>query len=416
MMWLLIDGDLLRKIPKTIYFVAALIIISGIVAYKNGFIKFLLCDLALESCSELYIFSKYCNCYAPEEKTTEERRLNVIVKKAKRSNKILITSLPRSGSSFLGEIFNRQNDVFYFYEPLQVLNALSKITTLYNYKHEAINLLSKFSNCNFEEYQDYFDFLSYPELTNPHFRLMSRVLSKPPFCAYQVHPNSTEEEYRKNCIKINVKVLREHCKSKQFFVIKELLHRIPGVYSQKQFSNYVSLIRDPRAIIWSMMKNKWVEEKGYFASSEEEAIKKVCHIFRSNYFSIINNKNYNADKLLILRYEDLVRKPKKMIRVLFQATNTSIEQGTLAWAEENTHGKSKRNSSSFSVLMRNASYSLSSWRENLKLSSVIEIQDKCGDVMEELGYVLYTSKSDLRDLSISSFVSTGRLKKNILFS
>ncbi|XP_012559578.1 carbohydrate sulfotransferase 1 [Hydra vulgaris] len=413
------DNKFLRKntvFVLIICFILILIILSGLVAHIGG-MAFLVCELTYGRCSELSTLSKYCSCRVTEkEKTKEEKKDFILFKPEEKNQKqeyekrtILITSLPRSGSSFLGEIFNRQKDVFYFYEPLQPLNALSQLISSYNYEKEAVTLLSNFFVCNFEGYQDYFNFLSFPELSNPHFRLMSRVLSMQPFCAKRVLPNSTVEEYTKYCVNINVKLLRKSCNTKSTFVIKELLHRLPSDVSKIEFSNYISLIRDPRAIVWSMKKNKWVENKGYFASTEYEAIEKVCRIFRNNYFSMLNNNRLN--KLVILRYEDLVKYPKTTLKDLFQVTKTFFYRNiddTVEWVNVNTHGKSETGSSSFSVLMKNASYSLNSWRENLSFGSVLEIQNKCGDVMQQLGYVLYTSSKDLRDFSKTSVV---RVKK-----
>ena len=41
--------------------------------------------------------------------------------------KIVIYSVPRSGSSFLGEMLNRRDDVFYMYEPLHTLKTFERL-------------------------------------------------------------------------------------------------------------------------------------------------------------------------------------------------------------------------------------------------------------------------------------------------
>ena len=82
---------------------------------------------------------------------------------SKRVN-VIIVSEPRSGSSFLGQIFNQHPNVFYLFEPLRAVTVVTN-EDLYlnlpseNYNRLALKLLFEILNCRFRSsfYLDHFN-------------------------------------------------------------------------------------------------------------------------------------------------------------------------------------------------------------------------------------------------------------------
>lgn len=344
---------------------------------------------------------------------------------------VLIFSLPRSGSSFLGELFNRENDILYLYEPLHAQDALQKLPVRHKRLTEdpttnnALPTLKNLFTCNLLAENNLFQFLSYPELSNPHFRLMSNVLSSPPFCDYPISQNSTELEYRKHCLYINTTLLSLMCEDKKSVVVKDLLHRLPLYQPQvlkKLFElrnlRSIWLVRDPRAIISSMMTMGWLDSintpfrnDNTFNVALKMSIRKVCHVYHTflDTLSTVLSDSLRRNKLIIVRYEDLMSKPLSIVYQVLKFANVNVRIDTLNWVMENINGHvttTNRPDESFSISGRNASYSLTSWRKMLRFHQVSSIQKHCAHVMKRLGYVLFLNESDMWNLNAPSIMET----------
>jgi len=122
-----------------------------------------------------HLFCKLFNqCYEVEDET--ERSLNItdeeeffetVLEELNdiSETKILITSIPRSGSSFLGEIFNRHKDSFYIYEPLHTEKILTNLGIVEVNNNNPLKLLEDISKCNLKSHKEFFNFLSNPQLS-----------------------------------------------------------------------------------------------------------------------------------------------------------------------------------------------------------------------------------------------------------
>lgn len=355
---------------------------------------------------------------------------------------VLIFSLPRSGSSFLGEIFNREDDVMYLYEPLHAHDALQKLPIHHRgdgssggsegrkRNNNAFSTLQNLFSCNVQQENNLFQFLSYPELSNPHFRLMSKVLSSPPFCDYALAQNSTELEYRKHCVYVNTTQLSSICGDKKSVVVKELLHRLPLYQPQMlkelfELRNLKSiwLVRDPRAIISSMMSMGWLEEKAgdevyqnALSNAMRQSIHKVCnvyHRFLETLSTLVLGDSLRGSKLIIVRYEDLMTKPLSTVYQILKFAKINVRIDTLNWVLENINGRAttgNRPHDRFSISHRNSSYSLTAWRKILDFRHVLSIQKQCTHVMQRFGYVVFSNKSNIYDLNSPSTVESYDMK------
>ena len=330
--------------------------------------------------------------------------------------KILIFSLPRSGSSFFGEIFNREEGAFYLYEPLHANEALSNLPLVRPRSvvdESSVRKLSDLYECTLRRHEYLFRFISYPEFSNPHFRLMSRVLASPPFCDYIVPSNSTEAVYKRYCHPIDTSVLRNVCQRKHTIVIKELMHRLPldspremTTLFQIQNLKSIWLVRDPRAIIASMVSMGWIVESPAqtFDQVLESTISRVCGLYERFLLTLSLVNEEARRNLNVLRYEDLITQPRDVIFRIIQISEGHISEESLQWVLQNTQGRSTgvNSENSYSVVGRNASYSMTSWRKRLDLSHVISIQNRCGNFMTRLGYMNFFEDRYLMDLSYPS--------------
>ena len=91
-------------------------------------------------------------------RSTTEKRISAFV---------LILAQPRTGSSFLGQLFNQHPGVFYLYEPLQPFSMFQTLNYVTETSHATIvaSFLRNLSRCRLNDFQDYISFISHSGLS-----------------------------------------------------------------------------------------------------------------------------------------------------------------------------------------------------------------------------------------------------------
>ena len=137
-------------------------------------------------------------------RSTTEKRISAFV---------LILAQPRTGSSFLGQLFNQHPGVFYLYEPLQPFSMFQTLNYVTETSHATIvaSFLRNLSRCRLNDFQDYFSFISHSGLSSPHFRLSSKSLSSPPLCKSEATTFDRQSEILNKCPLLNAKAVSLVC-------------------------------------------------------------------------------------------------------------------------------------------------------------------------------------------------------------
>ena len=320
---------------------------------------------------------------------------------SKRVN-VIIFSEPRSGSSFLGKIFNQHPNVFYLFEPLRAVTVVTN-EDLYlnlpseNYNRLALKLLFEILNCRFRSsvYLDHF---------NSFHRSSRRALSSFPLC----HQGEATHAFsaRKNCAPLIGTTMEEVCKFQySFSVVKISLHRVPNqsiasllsmcANTKPEPCKVIHLVRDPRALILSQMKinlmrrstlkNGKLQTQGILKHTQ-----RICNRIHHNLLEI---KNLSADLLhlyKVLRYEDLVLDLENTTRNLFKFAKIPMRTEISGWIKINTKASSvpypRKPYSPYST-QRNASTLVDNWRRELSGNDKHFIERNCVSVMKILGYL-----------------------------
>lgn len=143
---------------------------------------------------------------------------------------LLLSSVGRSGSSFLGQLLSTQESTVYFYEPIRGLPSKSR------YKDNTDELLRYF-NCTVRK--TVLQEGPNPNIVIVHFPTVGKKKK-------QITPDQAVER----------------CLSEQQVIIKTIRTRLRWVLArmqQKEFENVkvIHLVRDPRGSYVSMKKLKW---------------------------------------------------------------------------------------------------------------------------------------------------------------
>lgn len=335
---------------------------------------------------------------------------------ASRGSRVMILAYQRSGSSFIGEMFNRNPEVFYLFEPIQpieIATGKGKFPLLYDTL--VAHLLHVIYTCSFDKHPYLVNFLS----SSP-FRLKSQTLTSSGLCDADV-----TAERMHLCRPVNASVLTRLCSTRPHVAIKtirassrklvEFVRAASAPREKKIFSSLkvLHLVRDPRAIIASRLtKNLRNLSRIWPAANSTRLTEKARAITRniarsvrvsaSNLCSRMHSDMKHGEQFLpagryaMIRYEDAAMRPHAAYGEIYEFAGMDRAREVEKWLKENTQSDSDPGYYSTS---RNSSASARGWRAKLPFALVREIQKQCGELMETLGYIPVEDETNLRDLS-----------------
>ncbi|XP_031569269.1 carbohydrate sulfotransferase 1-like [Actinia tenebrosa] len=327
------------------------------------------------------------------------------IDKQTRTN-LIILSHSRSGSSFLGQIFNHHPDVFYMYEPFYIM----KVTTLDQsnfYESSALRLLDDILNCNFKNQEEYMGFLNHL----PHHRYSSRSLTVP-FCA----PNQTDTKFGKTvryfCKPLDPWETSRVCSTHKHRVIKLLTHRIPNfkvnffkpLMKSEVNVKILQLVRDPRAIVASMERVGWIQSYTQFNSKQtfirtsfhdfEQRVKRFCFSLLDTIKFILEAERKLLGRYKLVRYEDLVQQITTKTDDVMKFAQFRSSDDVTRWLQRSTHAENtavRKKNYDYSTERVNISHLADSWRRTLNRQQIVVVEKYCKPVMTMLRYpVVFT--------------------------
>lgn len=324
--------------------------------------------------------------------------------------KIAIVAYMRSGSSFLGEFFNRDTKAFYLFEPMHVLDSFPDARRRFPILYDTLvrNLLDAIFKCDFAKHP-----LFVNTLTSSAFRLKSEALTSGKLC----DPRVTSQKMHL-CRRLNATLLTKMCSARPLTVIKiirmacwENLDFLTESFGAS--FKVIHLVRDPRGIIASRVS--WILRRvshfGNATSPLRFAIAKYVRIISSELCEQMSKdiKDWTKRARLsrshaIIRYEDVARNPLTVYQEISGFVGTAQSLDVIDWVKNNTKSTSDLD---YYSTTRNSSTIPYKWRESLTMSLVHEIQNSCTAVMEILGYAKLNNEQELRDTSVSLVADWG---------
>ena len=322
---------------------------------------------------------------------------------------IVILSLPRSGSSFLGDVFNHHPRVLYFFEPLHSLQRKFSGNSLFEFDFSLASyrtLASKF-----------LDDVMFCDFSDDHFtrnipytdRRRSLALTSSPFCV--------QDGTSLFCDAISSHELEKVCKYNYSVVaMKILTPRIPAVRENKQLlasctdngaseCRLIHLVRDPRAVVYSLMSLNFFS-RGWEPKREQEwFVEKICRQLEWDVSLGMVTGNFLGARYKLIRFEDLARHPLSSVDELYKFVGLEMMDSIKKWVYEATHpnntGQLRGVGGSFRT-SRDSEQIVSKWRRRLSSTTVRMVEKYCGRAMNQLGYKLTGTSLDKQfNLNIS---------------
>ncbi|XP_063729164.1 carbohydrate sulfotransferase 1-like isoform X1 [Symsagittifera roscoffensis] len=299
--------------------------------------------------------------------------------------KIQILAYKRGGSSFIGEIFNRNPEAWYFFEPLGF------------YMSPILPANIRFSWKETESMK--YGFL------NPKFKLYSRYLTKILNCSfddsllkyYLAAAESKNPEHfnpklfvsKSNALKISLlsgavtsSQLRERCLEKKITVAKTI--RMIHANALKRYLSeevwVLHLVRDPRAIALSRKLH-------YYSAS-------LCREVADN-LRISFEMEVNGYKWMTIRYEDFAYRPLENSQILYQKLGLKLPMNVTDWIVKNTQAQHNFNFSHHGLSLSTSRDSVAAaehWISDipLHLARQYDKDKECQFIYHSLGYKNYS--------------------------
>lgn len=348
----------------------------------------------------------------------------------------------RSGSSFFGELFNQNPEVFFLYEP--VWHVWQKL-----YPGDAVSLqgaardmLSALYRCDLSVFQLYSPAGSGGRnLTTLGIfgAATNKVVCSSPLCpAYRKEVvGLVDDRVCKKCPPQRLARFEEECRKYHTLVIKgvrvfDVAVLAPLLRDPALDLKVIHLVRDPRAVASSRIRSRhglireslqvvrsrdprahrmpFLEAAGHKLGAKKEgvggpadyhalgAMEVICNSMAKTLQTALQPPDWLQGHYLVVRYEDLVGDPVKTLRRVYDFVGLLVSPEMEQFALNMTSG-SGSSSKPFVVSARNATQAANAWRTALTFQQIKQVEEFCYQPMAVLGYQRVNSPEEVKDLS-----------------
>ncbi|CAN0426321.1 unnamed protein product [Lampetra planeri] len=364
-------------------------------------------------------------CDVPSELAKVAKVVETAATAAPKRKHILIFATTRSGSSFMGQLFNQNPEVFYLFEPLYHVQATFVDTGL-RFRHAVDrrsllgayrDLLRNLFDCDLYFLENYIRPAPRDHETARLFRRgASNALCSPPVCGDTPTTSSSSSAARclRACGPLNVTLATRACHARPHVAIKTV--RIPEVRDLRLMADdprldlkIVHLVRDPRAVLASRMLTFTETFKAWKIWNatgrmpyrlDAGQITATCDDFVRSARTGMSRPRWLRGRYLLVRYEDLARDPLGKAADIYRFAGIPMGKAVTGWVMSNTRGDNQLGRYKYST-SRDSAAAAEGWRLSLSYDIARYVQEACNDTLAQLGYRAVESADELRNLSIS---------------
>ncbi|KAK1202871.1 CHST7 sulfotransferase, partial [Pygoscelis papua] len=313
----------------------------------------------------------------------------------------------RTGSSFLGELFNQHPDVFYLYEPMWHLWQALYPGDALSLQGALRDMLRALFRCDFSVLRLY---ASPPGPRDPLAPAppaaaanlttagifgwrTNKVICSPPLCPAAPRPRREiglidGAACEETCPPRALRELEAECRKYPVVVIKDVrllelgallpLLREPGLNLR-----VVQLFRDPRAVHNSRLKARQALLRESIQHRAEfflgGALEVICQAWLRDLLLARRAPAWLRRRYTQLRYEDLVREPRAQLRRLLRFAGLPVPPALEAFVLNMTRGAAYSSDRPFLISARDAREAIHAWRERLSRQQVRQVEAACGE-------------------------------------
>ncbi|XP_055969440.1 carbohydrate sulfotransferase 3 [Sorex fumeus] len=339
---------------------------------------------------------------------------------------VLLMATTRTGSSFVGEFFNQQANIFYLFEPLWHIErtvafeagGASAAGSALVYR----DVLQQLFLCDLYVLEHFISPLPEDHLTQFMFRRgSSRSLCEEPVCTPFV--KKVFEKYHcknRRCGPLNVTLAAEACRRKEHMALKAVRIRQleflqPLAEDPRLDLRVIQLVRDPRAVLASRMVafagkyegwKKWLAEgQDQLGAEEVQRLRGNCESLRLSAELGLRQPAWLRGRYMLVRYEDVARRPLQKAREMYRFAGIPLTPQVEDWIRRNTQA-AQAGTGIYST-QKNSSEQFEKWRFGMPFKLAQVVQAACGPAMRLFGYKLAPDAAALTNRSLSLLEERG---------
>ncbi|XP_068250034.1 carbohydrate sulfotransferase 3-like [Palaemon carinicauda] len=285
-----------------------------------------------------------------------------------RGNILLLGSMGRSGSSFLGGLLSSLPGVFYYFEPFYNFQQWGMHSQAL-----AVQSLKELYHCNY---------------SGPVYKAIRARGSKS-----LRHWSFNSCHSKQACF--NIPRLSKICSREPIRLVKTIRTRVswllPLLQDQDLNLHVIHIARDPRASIISNWKAGWNVSPKNLCEGLLEDLQYGPHL-----------REIMPSRYIAVRYEDVCADPRTVARnILHFLGYSEIPQSTIKFLDKTT----SRNSSPKDAysLQRNSTEQQQKWRKYIRDSELHDVENACSDAIRHLGFNLFGNMNTTRNMTFPLF-------------
>ena len=301
-----------------------------------------------------------------------------------RLNVILLTHMS-SGSTVVGNMLNLHPDVFYIYEPLHALRR--------NVYRNEWRVLDKSQNDAFRK--DFSILLN--DLFTCGFQDKRTIeLVFPKWVRYH-------DQWHKKSTPLTRESLRKACNGRKITVTKIMQTRLPREIGIREVERVcrsdpskfdcliVHLVKDPRAVLSSLIKRHFIGKTGKSLSPQgignlNDNAHLLCSLVSEN-LDYVNTEwsNWFKSRYILVRYEDVISNMSRAVYDMYKSIGLPMVETIVQWIKGvpppgRAHSRG--------MVISNADVTtIDQWRFRESSSRISLFEEACGPLMEAMGYV-----------------------------
>ncbi|GCB67562.1 carbohydrate sulfotransferase 3-like [Scyliorhinus torazame] len=343
---------------------------------------------------------------------------------------LILMATTRTGSSFVGEFFNQNSNIFYLFEPLWHVErtvtfepkGANAVATSIVYR----DVVQRLMLCDMYALENFLLPLPIQHVTAFLFRRGSSkslcekpVCTPPPRTKYPWHERFPCRLHR--CGLLNMTLAMHACLQKQHVAMKTVRLRQldflrPLMEDFRINLKVIQLVRDPRAVLASRMVafpskyeawKKWANQGVVPDDEEVGKLRGNCENLRTSAQLGLSQPAWLKDRFMLMRYEDVALEPMKKAYEMYRFAGIPITPEVKMWIYTNT--QTSQGSDNLYSTRKNSSEQFEKWRLALPFKIAQVVQTVCGPAMKLFGYKLAKDAETLANRSASLLEDRGSL-------
>jgi len=325
---------------------------------------------------------------------------------------ILILSTWRSGSTFLGDIFNAYPGTFYSFEPLHPIISSSRVQCG-ALKARVLSQLTDILNCSMPASNSFMEYVRKKEFLLEHNTRYWEACSINRDICYDV------SFFNKICSVMPVNVIKTVRLGAE--PVRELLE------DRTQDLRVIQLVRDPRGTLNSRRRLSWCDSP--ICRDPEVFCLDLLHDLRHGN----SLQREFPDRFLTIRYEDLGMRTEDMVEMMMEFVGLHVPRSVRTFLRKHTQEapparegikegspprgatrkKTRKKPDPYSTF-RNSASTTFAWRDQLSFEEVEKIQALCSDPLKLLNYRIFQNREQYMNKSLSILLSDDTVADDVV--